>query len=69
MHISATLLPTANKSCRLYVFDKKSHLKFLVDSGSDVSCIPPPKTTKKLHPDSLELFAANNTKIHAYGIK
>ena len=69
MNISATSLPIANKSCRLYVFDRQSRLKFLVDSGSDVSCLPPPKNTKKLHPDSLELFAANNTRIQTFGTK
>lgn len=34
-----------------------------------MSCIPLPKTAQKLRPDALELFAANNTRIHTYGTK
>ena len=48
---------------------KKTHLKFLVDSGSDVSCLPAPKAVKNLQPDPLQLFAANNSKILTYGSK
>lgn len=67
--MSATAIPIAKNSCRLYVYDKRSHLKFLVDSGSDVSCIPAPKVSKKLRPEPLELYAANNTKIKTFGSK
>lgn len=68
-HVLATNNTTAEISCRLYVFDKRSHLKFLVDSGSDVSCIPAPKNVKNLIPDKLQLFAANNSRIFTYGHK
>ena len=68
MHRYTSLL-IANKSCCSYIFDKKLHLKFLVDFGSDVSCIPLTKASKKLHPDSLELFAVHNTKIYTYETK
>lgn len=68
-NISATHAPIATNSCRLHVYDKRSHLRFLIDSGSDVSCIPVPHTAKKLSPEPLQLFAANNTKIHTYGFK
>lgn len=64
--MSATTTPIAKTSCRLYVYDKRSHIKFLIDSGSDVSCIPAPKF-KKMRPEPLELYAANNTTIKTFG--
>lgn len=66
---AATDVAAVAISHRLYIFDKKSHLKFLIDSGSDVSCLPVTDKTKNLKPDSLELFAANNSKIRTYGTK
>lgn len=57
------------QSYRLYVHDRKSHFKFLIDSGSDVSCIPLPKHLRHLKPDPLQLFAANDSKICTYGSK
>ncbi|GFQ79625.1 hypothetical protein TNCT_501881 [Trichonephila clavata] len=38
-------------------------------SGSDVSCLPVPEMFKKLSPEPLQLFAANNSKILTYGSK
>ncbi|GFR24940.1 hypothetical protein TNCT_123211 [Trichonephila clavata] len=38
--------PTAIRQSRLFVFDKKTRLKFLVDSGSDVSCLLVPEMFK-----------------------
>ncbi|GFQ99397.1 peptidase A2 domain-containing protein [Trichonephila clavata] len=61
--------PTAIRQSRLFVFDKNTSLKFLVDSGSDVSCLPVPEMFKKLSPEPLQLFAANNSKILSYGSK
>lgn len=55
-------------SKRLYVYDKKSHLNFLIDTGSDISLIPhvgKPDTP----PSETTLFAANNTRIATYGNK
>lgn len=66
--VSATT-SIAKASCRLFVYDRKSHLKLLIDSGSDVSCIPAPEVSKRMRPESLELFAANNTKIKTFGTK
>ncbi|GFT42396.1 gag-pol polyprotein [Nephila pilipes] len=42
---------------------------FLVDTGSDVSCIPPPKDKRINNAHMVELFAANNSRIKTYGIK
>lgn len=41
----------------------------MIDSGSDVSCIPLTDKFKRYKPDKLQLFAANNSKIHTYGTK
>ncbi|GFY37362.1 transposon Ty3-G Gag-Pol polyprotein [Trichonephila inaurata madagascariensis] len=38
-------------------------------SGSDVSCLPVPEMFKKLSPEPLQLFVANNSKILTYGSK
>ncbi|KAK9876232.1 hypothetical protein WA026_012533 [Henosepilachna vigintioctopunctata] len=53
---------------RLYVYDKRNNLKFLVDSGSEVSCIPAPRGSRPNLCD-LQLVAANNTKIYTFGKK
>ena len=49
--------------------DRNSKLKFLIDTGTDVSVIP--RSTEKhcLHPNGLSLQAANNTKLNTYGQK
>ncbi|GFS69565.1 hypothetical protein TNCV_3894241 [Trichonephila clavipes] len=52
---------------RLFLLDRKSGQKFLIDSGSEICVIPPSPTMNKL-PQSNLLFAANNTKIPAYGM-
>lgn len=69
VNVSAANSSTANNSSRLFIFDQHTKMKFLVDSGSDVSCIPAPKVSQTLKPDPLELFAANDSRIHTYGTK
>ncbi|GFR00985.1 gag-pol polyprotein [Trichonephila clavata] len=44
-------------------------MKFLIDTGSGVFCMPPPKCKNIAPNHSLELFTANNTKIKAFGTK
>lgn len=51
---------------RLFVSDKKTGLKFLVDTGADISVIKPRPQDLK-HISNRILFAANNTKIATYG--
>lgn len=57
--------PTVNEvggnqlSRRLRIFDRTSHIRFLIDTGSDVSIIPA-STREKLHdPSAFQLHAAN----------
>ena len=54
---------------RLYIEDKRSGLKFLIDTGADVSIIPPSLKDKFLIMDEIKLYAANGTKINTYGSK
>ncbi|GFT69322.1 retrovirus-related Pol polyprotein from transposon 17.6 [Trichonephila clavipes] len=51
---------------RLFLLDRKSGQKFLIDSGSEICVIPPSPTMNKLPQSNFSFFAANNTKIPAY---
>ncbi|GFV80232.1 gag-Pol polyprotein [Trichonephila clavipes] len=53
---------------RLFLLDRKSGQKFLIDSGSEICVIPPSPTMNKAPQSNFSLFAANNTKIPAYGM-
>lgn len=55
-------------SSRLFIKDKSTKLKFLVDSGADVSVIPPRYIDQKSKSD-IKLYAANNSSIKTYGIR
>ena len=46
----------------LYVTDRNSKLKFLIDTGSEVSFIPHSTEKHFVQPISFSLQAANNTK-------
>ncbi|GFS97528.1 retrovirus-related Pol polyprotein from transposon 297 [Nephila pilipes] len=53
---------------RLYLSDRTSWSKYLIDTGADVSVIPLTTASKHLPPASLQLFAANGTAvISTYG--
>jgi len=57
------LLPT---SCLFYVTDHSTGLCFLVDTGTEVSVIPPSATDSKHRQDSFSLQAVKNTLIVTY---
>ncbi|GFU87475.1 transposon Ty3-G Gag-Pol polyprotein [Trichonephila clavipes] len=48
--------------------NRKSGQKFLIDSGSEICVIPPSPTMNKSPQSNFSLFAANSTKITAYGM-
>ncbi|UYV69708.1 hypothetical protein LAZ67_7000355 [Cordylochernes scorpioides] len=50
---------------RLFITDRRSAYLFLVDTGAEVSVIPPP--VKNARPSHRQLFAANGSIIHTYG--
>ncbi|GFT70465.1 transposon Tf2-8 polyprotein [Trichonephila clavipes] len=53
---------------RLFLLDRKSGQKFLIDSGSEICVIPHSPTMNKSPQSNFSLFAANNTKIPAYDL-
>ena len=55
-------------SRRLYVTDLSSKLRFLIDTGADVSVIPPTPSMRQ-SPSDLILSAANGTQIKTYGTR
>ncbi|GFT73364.1 transposon Ty3-I Gag-Pol polyprotein [Nephila pilipes] len=52
---------------RLYLSDRTSRSKYLIDTGADVSVIPLTTASQHLPPASLQLFAANGPVISTYG--
>ncbi|GFS60318.1 retrovirus-related Pol polyprotein from transposon 297 [Nephila pilipes] len=52
---------------RLYLSDRTSQSKYLIDTGADVSVITLTTASKLLPPASLQLFSANGTVISTYG--
>lgn len=52
---------------RLFVTDKHTGLRFLVDTGADISVVPPLPHESKRPPAKLTLFAANGTPIKTFG--
>lgn len=55
--------------CRIHVHDQNSTQSFLVDTGADISVIPP-SPRERSHPvKSRQLFAANGSPIPTYGTK
>ena len=50
-----------------YLSDTHTHTRFLVDTGSEVSAIPPTPADRRRSPDPLALTAVNNTSIRTYG--
>ena len=53
----------------LYVTDRESRLRFLVDTGAEVSIIPPSNVEKKNRQDTFGLLAANGSPIVTYGTR
>lgn len=66
----ATVSNNLVSSCRLFMKDKTSNKYFLVDTGADVSVIPPnytdPSNTQNL---GIKIFAANGSQIRTFGTK
>lgn len=56
-------------SSRLVILDKANCIRYLVDTGADVSVIPKKLTKGKIAVSGFKLYAANHTPIATYGIK
>ena len=55
-----------SSSHRLFIKDKISGLKYLVDTGAEVSVLPPSRVSARC-PSAIQLHAANGTMIKTYG--
>ena len=67
--LEATSLPgTLHQSRLFYVTDRPTGTRFLVDTGADVSVLPPSRSEKQ-HPSSITLQAVNKSPISTYGEK
>ncbi|BHF65008.1 hypothetical protein SprV_0200801700 [Sparganum proliferum] len=65
--VTATAAAGQSRPSRLiYINDKSSGLRFLVDTGAEVSVIPPPRR-HHLKPSQFSLQTANSTTINTYG--
>ena len=66
---SLVAMNTANQkpSHLFHVVDKSSGVRFLVDTGAEVSVIPPSRTERKCPQQDFTLQAVNNTTITTYG--
>ena len=63
----ATSVAGQQPSRLFYVTDSLTGLRFLVDTGADISVIPPSVSERKHRKDSFSLQAVNNTPIATYG--
>ena len=63
----AAHVPGLLQSRLFYITDHSNSLRFLVNTGAEVSIIPPSATDRKHQRDSLTLQAVNNSPIETYG--
>ena len=65
--LAATGVTGLNSSRLFFVTDTHTNTRFLVDTGSEVSVIPPTPADRRRSPDPRTLTAVNNTSIRTYG--
>lgn len=58
---------TSGQIARLQVRDSISKQNFLIDSGTDVSILPPTSKAFDLRPTAIVLYAANGSPIRVSG--
>ena len=63
----ATGVAGLSPSHLFYISDRSTNLNFLVNTGAEVSVIPPTCTDRSNRQDGLTLQAVNNTSIPTYG--
>ena len=67
--LAATSVAGLSPSRLFYITDKPTGIRFLVDTGAEVSVLPPSRTERRRQADHLTLQAVNNTSIATYGKK
>ena len=65
--LAATGVSGQHFSRLFHVSDTNTHTQFLVDTGSEVSVIPPTPADHRRQLDKLTLTAVNNTPVCTYG--
>ena len=65
--LMATIVTGQQPSSLFYATDSLTGLCFLVDTGADISIIPPSVSERKHRKDNFSLQAVNNTPIVTYG--
>ena len=65
--LGATGVPGQNPSRLFYVTDRLSGTRFLVDTGAEVSVIPPSQAERKHKQEEYTLQAVNHTAIPTFG--
>ena len=53
-------------NCLFYIIDSNHNYHFLVDTGAEVSVLPPSPADRK-HPDGFNLLAVNGSGIATFG--
>ncbi|UYV71899.1 hypothetical protein LAZ67_9000985 [Cordylochernes scorpioides] len=56
-----------NKSHRLFITDYRNKISFLLDTGAEISVLPPRPEDRRRGPTKFTLTAANNSPIKTYG--
>lgn len=64
---AANLAGRTTCSRLFFVTDSSTGTRFLVDTGAEVSCVPPALKDKRHQSPIFQLHAANNSKINTYG--
>lgn len=54
---------------RLVLTDKKTGMRYLIDTGANVSVLPRCKGAGNVKPDEMKLYAVNGSPIRTYGIQ
>ena len=67
--LAATGAPGLVPSRLFYITDRSCGLRFLVDTGAEVSVLPPSRTERKHPQDNLTLQAVNSSPIATYGTR
>lgn len=61
--------PATTSHSRLVLIDATNNMRFLIDTGADISVLPPSDANKTNRTSEFGLIAANGSKINTYGQK
>ena len=65
--VTASTVTGPPQSRLFFVFDNANNLQFLVDTGAEISVIPPDPKQRDLKPSPVTPRTANNSFIPTYG--